>query len=249
MVHATLLRGRHPQKIRTGDSMFPTPVKNQKKRYSGVLFASVLAVIVIFASCGNDEATATPVADVVPTATPVADVAPTPTPIADVSPTSTPIIDIGPTPTPVVEEVEGSVYRNPKYPYSVVQPDGWEITEEDDFATVFVFSPETGAVLNAIVQIGAGEIHDLASFHAANLAALTDNLNNFRVVSEPISYGPFVGFPSLLWIYSFIEGGQQVLSVELAFIYQSDGYLISFDAPGGFNAEEARAIIESIRLY
>ena len=229
--------------------MLPDPVKNWRKRHPELLFASVLAVIFIFASCGDDEATATPVADVEPTATPVADVAHTPTPIADVSPTSTPVIDIGPTPTPVVEEVEGSVYRNPKYPYSVVRPLGWEVTEEDDFATVFVFSPDTGAVLNAIVQIGAGDVHDLVSFHAANLAALTDNLNNFRVVSEPISYGAFIGFPSLLWIYSFIEGGQQVLSVELAFIYQSDGYLISFDAPGGLNAEEARAIIESIRLY
>lgn len=149
----------------------------------------------------------------------------------------------------MVEGVEGSVYRNPKYPYSVVHPLGWEIIEEDDFASVFVFSPDTGAVLSAIVHIGAGEIHDLVSFHATKLVALTENLSNFRVISEPISYGAFVGFPSLLWIYSFTEGGQQVLSAELAFIYQSGGYLISLDAPGVFNVEEARAMIESIRLY
>ena len=232
-----------------GYSMLPAPVKNQKKRYLGLLFTSVLTVIFIFASCGNDEATATPVADVEPTVTPVADVEPTATPVADVVPTATPVGVTRPTATPVVEGVEGSVYRNPKYPYSVTQPLGWEVTEEDDFATVFVFSPETGAVLNAIVHVGAGETHDLESFHATNLATLTDNLNNFRVISEPISYGAFVGFPSLLWIYAFDDRGQGVLTVELEFIYQSDGYLISIDAPGGISSEEARAIIESIRLY
>ena len=95
--------------------MLYAPVKDQKKRYPGLLIASALAVIFIFASCGDDEATATPVAVVEPTATPIVEIKPTPTPARN----------SGPTPTPVVEEVEGNVYRNPKYPYSVVQPDGW----------------------------------------------------------------------------------------------------------------------------
>ncbi|MEE9248391.1 MAG: hypothetical protein V3U79_06825 [Dehalococcoidia bacterium] len=82
--------------------MLPAPVKSQKKRYLGALFTSALTVLFIFSSCGDDEAAATPIGDTGPTVTPVA--------------------DFLPTATPAVEGVKGSVYRNPEYPYSVIQP-------------------------------------------------------------------------------------------------------------------------------
>ncbi len=82
--------------------MPPAPVKSRRNRYLGALFTSALTVLFIFSSCGDDEAIATPVGDTGPTVTPVA--------------------DIVPTATPAVEGVNGSVYRNPVYPYSVIQP-------------------------------------------------------------------------------------------------------------------------------
>lgn len=198
----------------------------------------LLIAIALTVSCRSSGSTSIPETPEEPTATSTT-TTPTATPVQD-TPTASPEETAEPDTS---EILEGTEYLNPQFPYGVLQPKGWELTESGDHQSVEFASREFLGVLRVNVIPSLLTTMPLEDFVDQHLAAIG------RVSEIEVLVGPALTThednPSVIVAYAY--GGAALPFEEVAtFVSHLDnGYLITITRSRGL--EDAGITTEQVQ--
>ncbi len=219
--------GVHPDRIvpTSGASRGEGKIRNSGSIVPIYLRLTVLLIVIVVAlSCQPTDST--------PTATPVPDqdtplaMTPTATSIPEqntpVAGTETPVPTV---PSGIGGELDGVEYRNAEFPYAILHPEGWQLTESADGQSVQIISEEFFGVIRVLVVPSLLTTIPLEDFVDQHLGAVA------RVSEVDVLFDPALttqdGRETVIMAYAY--GGADFPFEEFAaFVtHQDDVYLVT----------------------
>ena len=197
-------------------------------------FTAFLIVIALVLSCRSSAST--------PTATSI------PEEDTPVPSTATP----EPTPTSgASSELAGTEYRNPEFPYTVLHPEGWLLTESADYQSVQITSEEFFGIFRIQVVPSLLATVPLEDFVDQHLGAIA------RVSEIEVLVGPALSRQddNQIAIVAYAYGGEDLPFEEYAnFVTHQDSiYLVTITRSRGlenavFTTEHVQFLLETFRI-